>query len=180
MACASSTDAMDAAKEEINTLLRQQHRLKEDEGADFSIRSQTDIVKTASTVTGVLTMLLGTIAGVSLLVGGIGIMNIMLVSVTERTREIGIRLAIGARGGDILTQFLIEAVILSLIGGLIGIVMGIGLGETIASLLGMTIVLDPSIILLSFAFSGAVGIFFGFYPARKASKLNPIDALHYE
>lgn len=180
MASAWSTDVMDAAEEEIKNLLRSQHRLRASEEDDFSIRSQTEIVDTATTVTSVLTMLLGAIAGVSLLVGGIGIMNIMLVSVTERTREIGIRMAIGARGGDVLTQFLIESVILSMLGGLMGIMIGIGLGRLLAGLIGIGIIIDPVVIGVSVLFSGAVGVFFGFYPARKASRLDPIEALHYE
>ena len=152
----------------------------EKEKDDFTVRNQTDIIKTASSITGFLTMLLGAIAGVSLVVGGIGIMNIMLVSVTERTREIGIRLAVGARSNDVLVQFLIEAVILSLLGGATGVAAGIGFGKIIGLIAGLTVVVDPLIVLISFIFSGAVGIFFGFYPARKASMLNPIDALHYE
>lgn len=127
-----------------------------------------------------LTILLACIAGVSLVVGGIGIMNIMLVSVTERTREIGIRLAVGARNSDVLTQFLMEAVVLSLVGGVIGIAMAVSLASILNRFVGITTVINPGIILLAFGFSGAVGIFFGFYPARKAAGLNPIDALRYE
>jgi len=180
MASAESAENMEQAEAEMETLLRASHRLGEGEENDFHIRNQTDIIETASSVTGFLTVLLGAIAGVSLFVGGIGIMNIMLVSVTERTREIGIRLAVGARSADVLAQFLIEAVILSLLGGVIGILVGIGFGKGIGILAGLTVVLDPLIIMISFVFSGAVGIFFGFYPARKASQMNPIDALHYE
>jgi putative ABC transport system permease protein len=180
MASTESREDMDRAEAEIENLLRASHRLGEGESNDFHIRNQTDIIETASTITGFLTMLLGAIAGVSLLVGGIGIMNIMLVSVTERTREIGIRLAVGARSNDVLVQFLIEALILSLLGGIVGIFTGIGLGKFIGMVAGLTVVLDPIIIFISFVFSGAVGIFFGFYPARKASRMNPIDALHYE
>jgi putative ABC transport system permease protein len=180
MASAISIEEMDAAQEEMIQILRKQHKLKDGDNDDFGIRSQTEIVERASSVTGTLTMLLGAIAGVSLLVGGIGIMNIMLVSVTERTREIGIRLAIGARAGDVLVQFLIEAILLSMMGGFIGIVLGVGLGKLLSSLLNMMVVFNPVIILVSFFFSGAVGVFFGFYPAKMASKLNPIDALHYE
>jgi len=131
-------------------------------------------------ITGTLTMLLSAIAGVSLLVGGIGIMNIMLVSVTERTREIGIRMAVGARSGDILWQFLIEAMILSLIGGLIGILSGIGGAALLGKVMGTVVIVSPLVIIGSVAFTAAVGIFFGFYPARKAARLNPIDALRYE
>lgn len=180
MASAVSTEGMEQAAAEIKTLLRSAHRLQPTESDDFVVRSQTEIVNTATSITGILTMLLGAIAGVSLLVGGIGIMNIMLVSVTERTREIGIRMAIGARGSDVLTQFLIESVILSMIGGMIGILLGIGLGELAATLIGIGIIVNPVIIVISCFFSGAVGIFFGFYPARKASRLDPIEALHYE
>ena len=180
MVSAISEEQMDAAEEQITQILREEHKLALSEDDDFSIRTQTDIVETATSVTGVMTMLLGSIAGVSLVVGGIGIMNIMLVSVTERTREIGIRLAIGARGGDVLIQFLIEAMILSLLGGIIGIFSGIGAGYSIGQMIGMPIAVDPMIILVAFLFSGGVGIFFGFYPARKAAALDPIVALRYE
>jgi putative ABC transport system permease protein len=180
MASAHSIEDMEKAEAEMEILIRASHRLGKGEENDFHIRNQTDIIETASSVTGFLTVLLGSIAGVSLLVGGIGIMNIMLVSVTERTREIGIRLAVGARSADVLVQFLIEAVILSLFGGAIGILVGIGFGKIIGTLAGLTVVIDPLVIVISFVFSGAVGIFFGFYPAKKASLMNPIDALHYE
>lgn len=180
MASAVSAELVEDAQKEITALLRDEHRLKANEEDDFSVRSQTEIVNTATTITGVLTMLLGAIAGVSLLVGGIGIMNIMLVSVSERTREIGIRMAIGARGGDVLTQFLIESVILSMIGGAIGIVAGIALGKAVAGLIGIGVIIDPTIIVIACLFSGAVGVFFGFYPARKAARLDPIEALRYE
>jgi putative ABC transport system permease protein len=177
---AVSTEVMDDASEKIKQILRKAHRLREGEDDDFRIRSQTEIIERVSSVTGTLTMLLGAIAAVSLLVGGIGIMNIMLVSVTERTREIGIRMAIGARGGDVLIQFLIEAVMLSLVGGLLGIAFGLALAEGASSLMNMSVVFDPVITFVAFFFSGAVGIFFGFYPARKASRLDPIEALRYE
>jgi putative ABC transport system permease protein len=180
MASAISVDEMDATTAEVAKLLRQEHRLRPGDDDDFMIRTQTEFIQTITGVTTILTMLLGAIAGVSLLVGGIGIMNIMLVSVTERTREIGIRLSIGARAEDILVQFLIEAVILSMLGGIIGILMGIGLGKMISGLINSSLIIDPFITLFAFFFSGAVGVFFGFYPARKASKLNPIDALHFE
>ena len=131
-------------------------------------------------MTQTLTLLLGSIAGISLLVGGIGIMNIMLVSVTERTREIGIRMAIGGRGRDILTQFLVESVVLSVLGGIMGILFGAGAAYLVGRFSSITTDVNSTIVLLAFAFSGAVGIFFGFYPARKAASLNPIDALRYE
>ncbi|ACN13697.1 putative macrolipide-specific ABC-type efflux carrier (MacA conjunction protein) [Desulforapulum autotrophicum HRM2] len=179
-ASAISSEAMDAAKEELTTLLRSEHRLAADAEDDFIIRDQTEIVEIATRVTGTLTLLLSSIAGVSLLVGGIGIMNIMLVSVTERTREIGIRLAIGARPLDVLAQFLIEAAILSLLGGLIGILSGLSAAWGVGKLLGVSAVVNPTVILITVLFTGAVGVFFGFYPARKAANLNPIDALRYE
>ena len=171
---------MDAAQEEIRTLLREYHRLEEGEDDIFSIRTQSEITEMATESSRVMTLLLGSIAAVSLVVGGIGIMNIMLVSVTERTREIGIRLAVGARNSDVLTQFLVEAVVLSLTGGIIGILVAIGLGLLLNRFTDLTTVISIWIIALAFGFSGAVGIFFGFYPARKAASLNPIDALRYE
>jgi putative ABC transport system permease protein len=177
---AVSEDKIKDAEEEATRILRQAHKIKEGEDDDFHVRNQTEIISMASKVTGALTVLLSAIAGVSLLVGGIGIMNIMLVSVTERTREIGIRMAIGARGSDILIQFLIEAVILSLIGGIIGIFFGVGIAYVIGMATGASVVIKPSIIVMSVGFTGCVGVFFGFYPARKASLLNPIDALRYE
>jgi putative ABC transport system permease protein len=180
MASAVSNDAMETAQAEVIALLRESHKLRPGANADFDVRSQKEILSNVTTVTGILTMLLGAIAGVSLLVGGIGIMNIMLVSVTERTREIGIRMAIGARPGDVMIQFLIESVILSLLGGAVGILVGIGLGKLAASLIHSSLVVSPMIIILAFCFSGAVGVFFGFYPSRKASRLNPIEALRYE
>jgi putative ABC transport system permease protein len=175
-----SADAMDAATEEMTTLLRSEHRLSVDVDDDFTIRDQAEIAEMATRVTGTLTLLLSSIAGVSLLVGGIGIMNIMLVSVTERTREIGIRLAIGARPFDILAQFLTEAAILSLIGGLLGILGGISAAWGIGLALGVSYAVNPSIVMITVLFTGAVGVFFGFYPARKAANLNPIEALRYE
>lgn len=180
IASAVDANAMDAAEEEVRAHLRMAHRLQPDEADDFDIRSQTDLLETASTITGTMTALLGAIAGVSLLVGGIGIMNIMLVSVTERTREIGIRLAIGARGNDVLLQFLIEALALSVLGGIIGLVSGIGLGQVITSMLGVPFVLESHYVGLAVGFAAAVGVFFGYYPARKAAALDPIEALRYE
>jgi putative ABC transport system permease protein len=180
MASAVSSEAMEQAKDEVTTILRKEHRLDTDEADDFSVRLQTEIVERASSVTGMLTLLLGSVAGVSLLVGGIGIMNIMLVSVTERTREIGIRLAIGAREGDVMTQFLVEAVTLSSIGGVLGIAFGLGAGYLLGRMLGVGIAISPMIVVLSFLVSATVGVFFGLYPAKKASALDPILALHYE
>ena len=180
MASARSEEEMDEAKAAITTLLREAHRLPIGSDDDFQIRDQSELNTMATKITGTLTMLLSAVAGVSLLVGGIGIMNIMLVSVTERTREIGIRMAIGARPGDILIQFLIEAVILSLIGGVIGILSGIGGAALLGALLNSSVVVSPGIIIGSVAFTALVGIFFGFYPARKAARLNPIEALRFE
>ncbi|MCW8858646.1 MAG: ABC transporter permease [Deltaproteobacteria bacterium] len=180
VASASSSEQMDEAKAEVQQILRSAHRLSGEVEDDFRLRDQTEINQMATRVTGTLTLLLSAIAGVSLLVGGIGIMNIMLVSVTERTREIGIRLAIGARPRDVLAQFLIESATLSLCGGIIGIGVGLGGAAAGGQLLGISVVINPLVIALAVIFTGAVGIFFGFYPARKAANLNPIDALRYE
>ena len=176
----SSPDQMEASQDEIRTILRASHKLSESADDDFTIRNQADIINTSNQVTGSVTILLAVIASISLIVGGIGIMNIMLVSVTERTREIGIRMAIGARGNDILLQFLVEAVVLSLVGGLIGILMGYSGALFIRIALNWPIVYSIPPVLLASIFSFMVGVFFGFYPARKASTLNPIDALRYE
>jgi putative ABC transport system permease protein len=166
--------------DEITQLFRQRHNLMNKEENNFTIRSQADLADVAAKTTGVLTLFLSAIACVSLLVGGIGIMNIMLVSVTERIREIGIRLALGARGRDILMQFLTESIVLSLIGGILGILFGIVLSRTIAYFAKWNTVITPASILLSFLFSAGVGVFFGFYPAFRASKLDPIEALRHE
>ena len=180
MLSAMSDQAMTDAQNQITDLLRVRHKIQPWEDADFTVRSQTEIASAAEATTQVLTILLASIASISLLVGGIGIMNIMLVSVTERTREIGIRMSIGARGRDILFQFLVEAVVLSMAGGLIGVLLGIGSSLLISNLAGWPTLVSTSSIGLAFLFSAAVGIFFGFYPARKAAQLNPIDALRYE
>ncbi|HYK43172.1 MAG TPA: ABC transporter permease [Thermoanaerobaculia bacterium] len=180
MASAASQAAVPQAQAEIEALLRQRHRLQPGQDADFMIRSQQEIAQTADQTSKQMSALLAAIASISLLVGGIGIMNIMLVSVTERTREIGIRMAIGAKGRDILTQFLIEALTLSIAGGAIGIALGIATSRFLAWKQQWPIVLAPEAILLAFGFAAAIGIFFGFYPARKASRLDPIDALRYE
>jgi len=168
------------AQQQISALLRQRHKLAPNEDDDFFVRNQADIAATADATNQIMTLLLGSVAGVSLFVGGIGIMNIMLVSVTERTREIGIRMAIGARSSAVRTQFLIESVVLSLGGGLIGIVLGVIVSIVIPRLLGWTTLISLSSIVGSVIFSAAVGIFFGYYPARKAASLDPIEALRYE
>jgi putative ABC transport system permease protein len=177
---AVSENDIPVAQAQITSLLKQRHRLSGAETEDFTIRNQADITSTATATSEVLTILLASIASVSLLVGGIGIMNIMLVSVTERTREIGIRMSIGARSKDILTQFLIEALVLSLLGGIFGIVLGVAGSKIISGFAGWPTFITTFSILLSFGFSIMIGIFFGFYPARKAAMLNPIDALRYE
>jgi putative ABC transport system permease protein len=176
----SGPGVMADVQREIAEVLRQRHRIPPGREDDFLVRTQQEISETATESSRVMTMLLGSIAGVSLLVGGIGIMNIMLVSVTERTREIGIRMAVGAKGRDILMQFLVEAVTLSIVGGAIGIATGMGASEVISRTRGWPTVTSPGSILIAFLFSACVGVFFGFYPARKASQLDPIDALRYE
>jgi putative ABC transport system permease protein len=172
--------SMKAAELEIRELLRQRHKLQSYQEDDFWMRNLSEILQAEEASSRVLTILLAAIASVSLLVGGIGIMNIMLVSVTERTREIGLRMAVGARGHDIRTQFLVEAVTLSLTGGMIGIVTGLASSYAIAYFAEWRTLINPQAILLAFGFSAAVGIFFGFYPAQKAAQLNPIEALRYE
>jgi len=177
---ATSPSNIPVAQQQITELLRMRHRIAPYDPDDFTIRNQADLATAATATTQILTILLASIASVSLLVGGIGIMNIMLVSVTERTREIGIRMSVGARSRDILTQFLIEALVLSLMGGTTGIVLGVSGSSAISSLAKWPTIITFFSIILSFGFSIAIGIFFGFYPARKAAMLNPIDALRYE
>ncbi len=180
IASAKSEGLIDDAKEEITQLIRERHKLSSSEDNDFTVRTQSDISNIFGSVSKVLTILLASIAGISLLVGGIGIMNIMLVSVTERTREIGIRLAVGAKSRDVLIQFMIESIFISFLGGLIGIALGILVSALVANFGGWPISVTTFSILLSFLFSAFVGVFFGWYPARKAANLNPIDALRYE
>ncbi len=177
---AESAEQVEQVMEDIGALLRQRHRLRDGAEDDFHVHSQQEIMEMATSTAKTMTILLGAIAGVSLLVGGIGIMNIMLVSVTERTREIGVRMAVGARGGDILLQFLVEAVVLSVGGGLIGIGLGVGVAKIVSAKVGWNTLVSPESVALAFAFSAAIGIFFGFYPARKAAGLDPIEALRYE
>ena len=177
---AISEDATYTAQSQIGELLRQRHKLTSNEPDDFTVRNMTDVAEAANETSKTMTILLACIAGVSLLVGGIGIMNIMLVSVTERTREIGIRMAIGARSSAVRSQFLIESIVLSLTGGTIGILLGIGLSLAIPAMLGWPTLVSMMAIVGSVVFSVAVGIFFGYYPARKAASLDPIEALRYE
>jgi putative ABC transport system permease protein len=171
---------MAEAETQIKTLLRQRHRIQQGQDDDFTLRNLSEVLGAQEASSRIMTLLLAAVASVSLLVGGIGIMNIMLVSVTERTREIGLRMAVGARGRDILAQFLVEAVTLALIGGLLGIVLGIASSVGIAQLAEWRVELRPDSIVLAVGFAAAVGVFFGFYPARKASRLLPIEALRYE
>ncbi|WP_251422855.1 ABC transporter permease [Veillonella agrestimuris] len=171
---------IDRLQSDIENLLRVRHSIKDPELDDFNIQNMKSIMETMEQTTGTLTLFLGAVAAISLVVGGIGIMNIMLVSVTERTREIGIRKALGATYNVIVTQFLIEAVVISLMGGLIGIALGIGASYLIGSVSGMSTLVSIPTVIMSFAFSMGIGLLFGIYPARKAAKLNPIDALHYE
>ena len=177
---AKDENGIDRLQSDIENLLRVRHGIKDTNLDDFNIQNMNSIMETMEETTGTLTLFLGAVAAISLIVGGIGIMNIMLVSVTERTREIGIRKALGATYFVIVTQFLIEAVVISLMGGLIGIALGIGASKLISLASGMSTVISVPTIVLSFAFSMAIGLVFGIYPARKAAKLNPIDALHYE
>ena len=180
MAQAESADAMPRVEKSINELLRQRHRIREGADNDFTVRNLTAMANTAAETAKVMSMMLGAIASISLLVGGIGIMNIMLVSVTERTREIGIRMAIGARGKDILLQFLLEAIIISVVGCLIGVLLGVGGAMAVNKLAGMEVLVTVTSIVTAFVVAAAVGIFFGWYPARKASMLKPIDALRFQ
>ena len=174
------TEYLELAEKQVTELLRQRHRSGPNKEDDFTVRNLSQMMQVAEESAKTMTILLGAIASISLLIGGIGIMNIMLVSVTERTREIGIRMAIGAKTWDIRIQFIIEALTLSLIGGTFGIILGVT-GSTLLSIFaGWTTIVSPLSIILAFGFSGLVGIFFGFYPAYKASLLNPIDALRYE
>jgi putative ABC transport system permease protein len=176
----ASEAAINPGIEQTRALLRQRHRLLEDQEDDFIVRNLTEIANTATAAASTLSWLLAAVAGVSLLVGGIGIMNIMLVSVTERTREIGLRLAVGARQRDVLSQFLIEATTLATIGGAVGIALGIGAATAIARFAGWPFVISPQTILIAVGVSGLIGVFFGFYPARQAARLDPIEALRRE
>ncbi|MFO7277370.1 MAG: ABC transporter permease [Pseudomonadota bacterium] len=169
-----------AAQEEIRGILRESHRLGSNDDDDFTIRNQDELAEAAQSTTRVMSLLLAAIASISLLVGGIGIMNIMLVSVTERTREIGIRLAIGARGSDVLTQFLVESVAISMIGGLIGLLTGYAGAAILGRITGWSTSTPPEAVLIAVGFSAAIGVFFGYYPARRAAALDPIQALRYE
>lgn len=171
---------IDDAKIEITSLMQERRGLKLEEPDNFHIRDMQEMLSTMTSTTKMLTYLLGSIAGISLLVGGIGIMNIMLVSVTERTREIGTRLAIGAMENEVLLQFLVESIVLSTLGGIIGIILGLGIGYLTVNLMDLPFILNHQIILISFLFSTLIGVFFGYFPARKAARLNPIDALRYE
>jgi putative ABC transport system permease protein len=180
MASADSADDIQPAEDQIAAILRQRHHLRPNEDDDFIIRSPTDFMQAQTQASNVMTILLGSIASVSLLVGGIGIMNIMLVSVTERTREIGVRMAIGATESDVQRQFLSEAMVLSFLGGLVGIVFGIFGSMAVSDLFNWATLVSPVSIVIAAAFSAAVGIFFGYYPAKRAAQLDPIEALRYE
>ena len=179
-ASALSEGMTDYATEEISEILRRNHKLKDTDEDDFSIRSQEELSTMLNTTTDLMTTLLACIAGISLVVGGIGIMNIMYVSVTERTREIGLRMSVGARGIDILSQFLIEAVLISITGGLIGVLLGCGLSFVVKAVAGWPVFIQPWSVLLSFAVCTFTGVFFGWYPAKKAAQLDPIEAIRYE
>ena len=180
LASTLSPDHLPLAEEEIRQILRDAHGLAPNEPDDFTVRNQGELADAAQSTTQIMTLLLAAIASISLLVGGIGIMNIMLVSVTERTREIGLRLAVGARGSDVMTQFLVESVVMSLAGGALGVLAGVAGGETIAIFTGWSTTVSPATVGLALGFAGSVGVFFGFYPARRAARMDPIEALRYE
>jgi putative ABC transport system permease protein len=180
IASAGSAQDIPAAQDEVRALVREAHHLTQNDDDDFTVKNQNELADAAASSTNVMTLLMAAIASISLLVGGIGIMNIMLVSVTERTREIGIRLAIGARGSDVLTQFLVESIVMGIIGGAIGLLTGVIGAKVLGHFTGWETAISPLIMVVSIGFSGAVGVFFGYYPARKAAALNPIEALRYE
>jgi putative ABC transport system permease protein len=177
---AGSTQATFEAETQIGDILRQRHNIRSGQDDDFNVRNLTDIAESAEATTRVMTMLLGSIAGVSLLVGGIGIMNIMLVSVTERTREIGIRMAVGAKSKHVRTQFLLESLVLGFTGGVVGIALGIGLSAVTSKVFGWPVITSPTAVVVSALFSMMIGVFFGYYPAKKAAALDPIEALRFE
>ena len=179
-ASAVSEEASDAAVKEISEVLRRDHKLKDSQDDDFSVRTQAELISTFSSTSQMLTVLLAAIAGISLFVGGIGIMNIMFVSVTERTREIGLRMAVGGRSVDIMMQFLMEAIMISMAGGIIGVVLGVTTSYTLSSGLGWPVLVTNYSIIISFLVCAVTGVFFGWYPAKKASNLDPIEALRYE
>ncbi|WP_121812940.1 ABC transporter permease [Mucilaginibacter kameinonensis] len=179
-ASAASEQVTDAAVSEMTQILRDSHRLRDSEDNDFTVRTQAELINTLSSTSGLLTVLLTVIAGISLVIGGIGIMNIMYVSVTERTREIGLRMSIGARGKDIMLQFLMEAILISITGGIIGVVLGIVSSNLVTLTLSWPTIVSESSVLLSFVVCAITGIFFGYYPAQKAARLDPIEALRYE
>lgn len=177
---AVSEELTEEAEEEISEILRRNHKLREADDDDFNIRSQQELSTMMNSTTDMMTMLLACIAGISLLVGGIGIMNIMYVSVTERTREIGLRMSIGAKGRDILAQFLIEAILISVTGGVIGVILGVGAAWMVKIIAGWPVYVQLYSVVLSFVVCTVTGVFFGWYPARKASSLDPIEAIRYE
>jgi len=177
---ASSPQDVVGAQEEVRAIMRESHKIADGDDDDFTVRNQTEIANAAQGTTKIMTWLLASIASVSLIVGGIGIMNIMLVSVTERTREIGIRMAIGARGSDVLTQFLVESIVMSVLGGAVGLAVGVGGATLLAHFTGWSTSVPIQAVALAIGFSAAVGVFFGFYPAKKAAALDPINALRYE
>jgi putative ABC transport system permease protein len=180
LASTFTPDDIPNAQEEIRAILRDSHQLGSNLPEDFTIRNQQDLAEAAQETTEVMTLLLSAIACISLLVGGIGIMNIMLVSVTERTREIGLRLALGARGSDVMKQFLVESVVMSVAGGLIGVLVGFGGSTLLSAITGWSVKLSPPVVVVALLFAAVVGVFFGFYPARRAAALDPIEALRYE